>query len=133
MITEYDISTKDKEVSYIEFVDMILDRLGFRKNNVGTRFLREFVIYLYKKNPFEIIIIINNEIEEFLIEKNITNLTVINFIKRINYAIQYADNTKMKDNFFNVFHTQYDSYYLTPKTFIILILNMLEKNRKDIL
>lgn len=132
MITEYDISTKDKEVSYIEFVDMILDRLGFRKNNVGTRFLREFVIYLYKKNPFEIIII-NNEIEEFLIEKNITNLTVINFIKRINYAIQYADNTKMKDNFFNVFHTQYDSYYLTPKTFIILILNMLEKNRKDIL
>ena len=132
MITKYDISTKDKEMSYIEFVDMILDILGFRKNNVGTRFLREFVIYLYKKNPFEIIII-NNEIEEFLIEKNITNLTVINFIKRINYAIQYADNTKMKDNFFNVFHTQYDSYYLTPKTFIILILNMLEKNRKDIL
>ncbi len=131
MITKYDISTKDKEMSYIEFVDMILDILGFRKNNVGTRFLREFVIYLYKKNPFEIII--NNEIEEFLNERNITELTVINFIKRINYAIQYADNTKMKDNFFNVFHTQYDSYYLTPKTFIILILNMLEKNRKDIL
>ena len=51
MITKYDISTKDKDVSYIEFVDMILDRLGFRRNNVGTRFLREFVIYLYKKNP----------------------------------------------------------------------------------
>ena len=49
MITKYDISTKDKDVSYIEFVDMILDRLGFRRNNVGTRFLREFVIYLYKK------------------------------------------------------------------------------------
>lgn len=101
MITEYDISTKDKEVSYIEFVDMILDRLGFRKNNVGTRFLREFVIYLYKKNPFEIII--NNEIEEFLTERNITNLTVINFIKRINYAIQYTDCQKMKDNFFMYF------------------------------
>lgn len=126
MITEYDISTKDKEVSYIEFVDMILDRLGFRKNNVWTRFLREFVIYLYKKNPFEIII--NNEIEEFLKERNIKNLTIINFIKRINYAIQYADNTKMKGNFFNVFHTQYDSYYLTPKTFIILMLNVLEKS-----
>lgn len=127
MITEYDISTKDKEVSYIEFVDIILDRLGFRKNNVGTRFLREFVIYLYKKNPFEIII--NNEIEEFLIEKNITNLTVINFIKRINYAIQYADSKKMKDNFFNVFHTEFYLYYLTPKNFIIFMLNMLEKNR----
>lgn len=127
MITEYDISTKDKEVSYIEFVDMILDRLGFRKNNVGTRFLREFVIYLYKKNPFEIII--NNEIEEFLAERNITNLTVINFIKRINYAIQYADSQKMKSNFFNVFHSQFDSYYLTPKNFIILILNVLEKDR----
>ncbi|MCI8309547.1 MAG: hypothetical protein HFJ45_05050 [Clostridia bacterium] len=125
MITEYDISTKDKEVSYIEFVDMILDRLGFRRNNVGTRFLREFVIYLYKKNPFEIII--NNEIEEFLTERNIKNLTIINFIKRINYAIKYADTTKMKENFFNVFHTQFDYYYLTPKTFIILMLNVLEK------
>ena len=87
MIT--DISTKDKEVSYIEFIDMMLDRLGFRKNNVGTRFLREFVIYLYKKNPLEIII--NDEIGEFLVERNIKNLTIINFIRRINYAIQYAD------------------------------------------
>lgn len=127
MVTEYDISTKDKEVSYIEFIDMILDILGFRKNNVGTRFLREFIIYLYKKNPFEIII--NNEIEEFLNERNIKHLTIINFIKRINYAIQYADNQKMKDNFFNVFHTQFDYYYLTPKSFIILMLNVLEKNR----
>ena len=127
MITEYDISTKDKEVSYIEFVDIILDRLGFRRNNVGTRFLREFVIYLYNKNPFEIII--NNEIEEFLTERNIKNLTIINFIKRINYAIQYADITKLKNNSFNVFHTQFDFYYLTPKNFIILILNVLEKNR----
>lgn len=127
MITKYDISTKDKEVSYIEFVDMILDRLGFRKNNVGTRFLREFVSYLYKKNPFEIII--NNEIEEFLKEKDIKNLTIINFIKRIDYAIRYADIKKIEDNFFKVFHTEYDSYYLTPKSFIILMLNVLEKNR----
>ena len=127
MVTKYDISTKDKEVSYIEFVDMILDRLGFRKNNVGTRFLREFVIYLYKKNPFEILI--NNEIEEFLKEREIKNLTIINYIKRIDYAIRYADIKKIEDNFFKVFHTEYDSYYLTPKSFIILMLNVLEKNR----
>lgn len=127
MVTKYDISTKDNEVSYIEFVDMILDRLGFRKNNVGTRFLREFVIYLYKKNPFEILI--NNEIEEFLKEREIKNLTIINFIKRIDYAIRYADMKKIEDNFFKIFHTEYDSYYLTPKNFIILMLNVLEKNR----
>lgn len=124
MIT--DISTKDKEVSYIEFIDMMLDRLGFRKNNVGTRFLREFVIYLYKKNPLEIII--NDEIEEFLVERNIKKITIINFIRRINYAIQYADSKKMKDNFLNVFHTEFDLYYLTPKTFIIFMLNVLEKD-----
>lgn len=125
MITKYDISTKDKDVSYIEFVDMILDRLGFRRNNVGTRFLREFVIYLYKKNPLEIII--NDEIGEFLVERNIKNLTIINFIRRINYAIQYADRKKMKDNFFNIFYTEFDLYYLTPKNFIVLMLNVLEK------
>ena len=123
MIT--DISTKDKEVSYIEFIDMMLDRLGFRKNNVGTRFLREFVIYLYKKNPLEIII--NDEIGEFLVERNIKNLTIINFIRRINYAIKYADRKKMKDNFFNIFYTEFDLYYLTPKNFIVLMLNVLEK------
>ena len=126
MITKYDISTKDKDVSYIEFVDMILDRLGFRRNNVGTIFLREFVIYLYKKNPLEIII--NDEIEEFLVERNIKKITIINFIRRINYAIQYADSKKMKDNFLNVFHTEFDLYYLTPKTFIIFMLNVLEKD-----
>lgn len=126
MITKYDISTKDKDVSYIEFVYMILDRLGFRRNNVGTRFLREFVIYLYKKNPLEIII--NDEIEEFLVERNIKKITIINFIRRINYAIQYADSKKMKDNFLNVFHTEFDLYYLTPKTFIIFMLNVLEKD-----
>ena len=117
MITKYDISTKDKDVSYIEFVDMILDRLGFRRNNVGTRFLREFVIYLYKKNPLEIII--NDEIEEFLVERNIKKITIINFIRRINYAIQYADSKKMKDNFLNVFHTEFDLYYLTDRKSVV--------------
>ena len=41
MKPEYDISTKDeKEVSYIDFIDTILDTLGFNKSNNGTRLLR---------------------------------------------------------------------------------------------
>ena len=63
------------------------------------------------------------------VQREIKNLTIINFIKRIDYAIRYADIKKIEDNFFKVFHTEYDSYYLTPKSFIILMLNVLEKNR----
>ena len=126
MKTEYDISTKDeKEVSYIEFVDTILDTLGFNKANNGTRLLREFIIYLYIKKPLEIKL--KEEMNAFIKEKKI-KLSYGNFKERLKYAILNADNDKMQEHFYEVFRIQYDYYYLSVKNIVIFILNAMERN-----
>ena len=50
---------------------------------------REIYKKLIKKN--------HKEFDEFLKERNIRNLTIINFIKRIDYAIRYADIKKIEE------------------------------------
>ncbi len=127
MKTEYDISTKDeKEVSYIDFVDTILDTLGFNKANNGTRLLREFIIYLYIKKPIEIKF--KNEINSFIKDKKI-KISYGNFKERLKYAILNSNNDKMKNNFYKVFRIEYDYYYLSLKNIITFILNAMERNR----
>ena len=127
MKTEYDISTKDeKEVSYIDFVDTILDDLGFNKSMNGTRLLRDLCIYVFKKNPFEIDV--KKEINEYLKDKKIS-MNYPNYYRKIEYAINNADNDKMQCNFYKVFRVEYDYYFLSVKQFIISIVNAMERNR----
>lgn len=124
MKTEYDISTKEKEVSYISLVDTILNILGFNKSNNGTRLLRELVIYIYLKDPFYIDI--KHEINSFIRDNKI-NTNYYNINKRIQYAIYNCDYDKMKSNFYVVFRTEYDYYFLSVKNMVNFILNVLEK------
>ena len=127
MKTEYDISTKDeKEVSYIDFIDTILDTLGFNKANNGTRLLREFIIYLYIKKPIEIKF--KDEINSFIKDKKI-KISYGNFKERLKYAILNADNDKMKSHFYEVFRTEYDYYFLSVKHIVTFTLNAMERNR----
>ena len=127
MKTGYDIFTKDEKiVSYIDFVDTILDKLGFRKNMKGTRLLREFTIYIYLKNSLEIDI--KEKIYCFINEREI-NIKYYNFYKILENSIRYADSTKIQNNFYAVFHTEYDYYYLSVKSMVIFIVNTLERNR----
>ena len=126
MKTEYDVSTKDKEISYIGLVDAVLDLLGFNKANNGTRLLRKFIIYIYLKNPFEIDV--KKEINEFIGDNKIEK-TYSNIYKRFQYAIYNCDIDKMKSNFYIAFHVKYEYYYLSVKRMIIFILNVLEKKR----
>ncbi len=126
MKTKYDISTKDKEVSYIGFVDTIFDSLGFNKANNGTRLLRKFIIYVYLKNPDEIDL--KREIKEF-IEDNRINNNYNNIYKRFQYAISNCDHNKMKNNFYLVFNIEYDYYFLSVKSMVNYLVNILEKNK----
>lgn len=125
MKTKYDISTKDKEVSYISIVDTILDLLGFNKANNGTRLLREFIIYIYSKDLLEIDV--KREINAF-IKDNKMNNNFNNVYKRFQYAIYNSDCDKMKRNFYIVFHVEYDYYFLSVKNMVNFILNVLEKS-----
>ena len=127
MKIEYDISTKDeKEVSYIDLIDTILDKLGFNKANNGTRLLRKFIIYVYLKDPLDIDI--KREINAF-IRDNKLNTNYNSVKQRIQYAIYNCNIDKMKKNFYAVFHNEYDYYFLSVKNMVNFILNVLEKNK----
>ena len=125
---EYDISTKDNEISYIDFVDMILFRLGFRANTLGTKYLRNIIIYIYLKNPFDFYI--EKECKCYFKENNIRDIKYHNFEQRMNYSIKNVDINKFKDNFEDIFKIEYDIYYLSVKNIVMLILNLMERKIK---
>ena len=126
MKTEYDICTKEERISYSEFVDDILiNKLGMNIVNSGTKYLRELIIYIYLKDPFEIII--DNEIKAFLNDKHI-NKNFYTIKNKIKYAIDYANIEKIKDNFYLVFRDEYNPYFLTTKHVVEIVINMMNKN-----
>ena len=55
-------------------------------------------------------------------------MTYNNFNMKIYNAINYADIDKMKNNFYSIFRTEFDCYYLSVKTIIIFMTNVMEKN-----
>ena len=124
MKTKYDISTKDKEISYICFVDDILDKLGFCKNISGTKMLRKIIIYIYFKDSFSINL--KKEINDYIKENNI-NMNYIVFRSYLDYAITNTDKEKMKKNFKTIFNLEYNYYYLSVKYIVSLIINMMER------
>lgn len=126
MNNSYDIFTKEKDlVSYELFIDNSLDKLGFRKSILGTKYLKDLILYIYSKNIYDLFV--DRICMEFLEYNKIKYISKKNFITRIEYSIQNVDNIKFKNNFKNVFKTEYDIYYKTPKNLIILFLNMLSR------
>ena len=119
-------NTKEKElVSYKLFVETSLDKLGFRKNTLGTRYLKDLILFTFNQNYYDIFI--DKICIEFLNSKNINHISKKNFITRIDYAIKNVDYSKLKNNFYSIFHSEYDIYYLSPKNIVILFISALEK------
>ena len=124
MKTEYDVLTKDKEISCSEIVDDILySKLGLKPANNGTRYLRDLILYIYKKNPYEFGV--DKEIQLFLKERRI-NQNYKTVKSKMIYAINNARKDKLKENFYYVFKTDYDTYFISLKNIIKAIINMVE-------
>ena len=116
MKTEYDISTKEKEISYLDIVDDILyTQLGLKPANGGTKYLRDLIIYIYNKNEYDYII--DKELKMFIKEKNIKKNPKTIKSKMV-YAINNSRREKIEKNFYYVFKTDYDSYYLSIKNVV---------------
>ncbi len=124
----YDISTKDKEISYVNLVDKYLLDLGFGFNKNGTKYLRDLILtaYFLQDYKFEI----KHFVKEFFEINKITAITQKEFIKCINYSINNVDSYKSKDNFYQVFGVHYDFYYFTTRNMVILFLRLLEKTER---
>lgn len=119
----YDNSTKDKELSY--YIETSLDKLGFRKNTLGTKYLKDFILFIFKEDVYEIFI--DKLSVKFIKFMKIEHISSKNFITRIDYSIKNADIQKFKNNFYSVFKVEYDIYYLTIKNIVILFINALER------
>lgn len=120
MINKYDISTKDKkEMSYRTFVFALLINLGFNPSNKGTFYLRDLIL-----------LAISNDTDIGLKElrKQLANKKHISQMKiktNIDYAFRCIDSTKAKDNFKNIFYIEYNPYFITAKTLINLVINLI--------
>ena len=125
----YDISTKDKEISYANLVDKYLLDLGFEFNKNGTKYLRDLILtaYFMENYKFEV----KGFIKTFFEINNITKVTQKEFLKCIVYSINNINFQKSKDNFYKVFNVNYDIYYFTPKNLTILFINLLIKTSFD--
>ena len=124
MKTEYDISTKEKEMSYLLLVDFILySKLGFRPANSGSRYLKEIIIYIFEKETEDYSI--ESEIKEYIKKKKI-NKNYKTIKSKIIYSINNVKKDIIKKNFQEVFRVEYDVYYLSTKNIIELMINLLE-------
>ena len=121
----YDISTKDKEISYANLVDKYLLDLGFGINKNGTKYLRDLILTAYFNQEYTLDI--NYTIITFFEINKIKSINKNDFLKCIFYTINSINIQKSKENFNNIFETQYDIYYFTPKNLTTLFMNLLAK------
>lgn len=119
-------NTKEKSLVSCElFVETSLDKLGFRKNTLGTKYLKDLILFTYHKKIYNIFI--NRISLDYLEHKQLNYISQKMFLDNINYAIKNVDYQKFKNNFYSIFHSEYDIYYLSTKNIVILFLNVLER------
>ena len=75
----YDISTKDKEISYANLVDKYLLDLGFGINKNGTKYLRDLILTAYFNQEYTLDI--NYTIITFLDINKIESINKNDFLK----------------------------------------------------
>lgn len=120
MVSEYDISTKEKnKMSYRTFVFVLLINLGFSPNNKGTFYFRDLIL-LAISNSEELGL---KELRKQLANKK--HISQDKIKTNIDYAFKCIDNQKTKNNFENIFHFEYDIYFITAKTLINLVVNLI--------
>lgn len=120
MVNKYDIYTEDKkEMSYRTFVFALLINLGFNPSNKGTFYLRDLIL-LAMKNSEDIGL---KELRKQLANKKHISQTKIK--TNIDYAFKCIDSTKTKNNFNNIFHFEYNIYFMTAKTLINLVISLI--------
>ena len=124
----YDISTKDKEISYANLVDKYLLDLGFGINKNGTKYLRDLILTVYFNQDYDFFV--DSMVDKFLSINKINTIDKNSFLRAIKYSIQTIDNKKAKKNFFSILQVDYDYYFLTTRNLTILINNVLRRTGK---
>ena len=126
----YDYTKDVKYKSFEQLVNNSLINLGFNINIFGTKLLKDLILYTYFNQDYDIYF--DKIVLDFFAYRSITNISVNTASHRICYAIQNINNTKFKNNFYEILNVEYDYYFKTPKNLLILFITMLDIKIKSI-
>lgn len=111
-------------ISYFNFIDSVLDQLGFKATFKGTNYLKHLTMYIFSNNYCDIYV---EQIVLDFIKNNNIPVSKRTFISNIEYAIYNTNFNKFKNNFYSIFNIEYDIYYKSTRNIVILLTNLLVK------
>lgn len=108
------------------FLDNVLSRLGLNYANAGTRYIKEIVKIAFFTNVLDIkyqdLILLLSKQENLTLEKISSNI----------YSAVHSINLQLaQKNFKDIFHMDFDHFFLTPKHLTVLLLNTLNRIYKN--
>ena len=119
MLEKYNENSNDKKQIDI-FLNSTLSKLGLNYANLGTRYFKEIIKLAYFNNftdvKYKDLCSILSKQLNVSIRK--INSNIYNSINSINIALA-------KKNFADIFNIDFDYFYISPKKFTILFLNLL--------
>jgi len=123
MEIKYEISTKDKlEISYRAYILSSLLSLGFSSTNKGTFYLRDLILIAIQSNFNDSDIRLKDLRNILAKQKGNSSKTIKSYI---DYAFKFRDIQKAENNFENIFGFEYDSYFITAKSIISLMVGLI--------
>jgi len=123
MEIKYEISTKDKlEISYRAYILSSLLSLGFSSTNKGTFYLRDLILIAIQSNFNDSDIRLKDLRNILAKQKGNSSKTIKSYI---DYAFKFRDIQKAENNFENIFGFEYDSYFMTAKSIISLMVGLI--------
>ena len=127
MKARYNISTKDKvEVSYCAFILNTLISIGLSPSCKGTYYIRDIILIALKKYNADINLKILQR--QLAISKHISQNTIKT---NIDYAFKYHDAKKAQSNFKKIFNIEYDTYFITAKTIVSLLVSQIYNMKNE--
>lgn len=106
-----------------KFLNCMILKLGLNYSNLGTRYLQELVKLAYCNNMFE------TKYKDLCstLSQNL-NVNIKKIDSNIYNSINSININLAKKNFKDVFHIEFDYFYLSPKKLTLLFLNALNSS-----
>ena len=128
MKIKYNASQIDN-IDYCEHVLFTyLVKLGFKVNNLGTKYLVKMILFAVSNHLYTNIedISIDFVCTKFLKQNPQINISQRGFKGRLEYAVSNVDSTKLKKNFSSIFDLEYDYSLVTLKNIAMLLLYLFD-------
>lgn len=119
MLEKYNENSNDKKQIDI-FLNSTLSKLGLNYANLGTRYFKEIIKLAYFNNFTDVKYkdLCSMLSKQLNVSIRKINSNIYNSINSINIALA-------KKNFIDIFNMDFDYFYISPKRFTILFLNLL--------